>query len=72
MLEKYLPKNYSKALYAKTKKYQNIYGFNLGIGEQDTWNNEADAFKHTFGSAEMTLIGTLGISQLIGWYHEAD
>lgn len=72
MLGKYLPKNYSKTLYAKTKKYQKIYNFDLGTGKNDTLNNEADAFKHTFGSAEMALLGTSGISQLIGWYHEAN
>lgn len=33
MLEKYLPKIYSKALYAKTKKYQKIYDFELDKGK---------------------------------------
>ena len=60
--------NYSAELYAKTKKYQKIYGFELGEGAKDTWNNEADAFKHTFGSAELALKYTTGISRAIGLY----
>jgi len=24
--------------------YKNLYGFEIGTGEHDTWNNEADAF----------------------------
>ena len=43
-------KQYSKRLYAKTKKKKKKYGFQLGTGDKDTWNNEADAFKHTFGA----------------------
>lgn len=36
-------KQYNNEIYAKTKKYQKIYGFEIGKGEHDTWNNEADA-----------------------------
>ena len=62
--------NYSSKLYSKTKKYQKIYNFNLGTGKDDTWNNEADAFKHTFGSAELALKYYLPTSQTVGIYHE--
>ena len=48
-------KNYSSEIYAKTKKYQKDYGFEIGKGSQDTWNNESDAFKHTFGSADLAI-----------------
>ena len=62
---------YSKKIYEKTKKYQKIYGFELGTGEHDTWNNEADAFKHTFGSAEIALNkGGTHISKAVGDFHE--
>ena len=33
----------------------------MGGNNNTTWNNEADAFKHAFGSAEMFFnIGNLG------------
>ncbi len=41
-------KQYNNEIYSKTKKYQKIYGFEIGAGKHDTWNNEADAFKHAF------------------------
>ena len=63
--------DYSKKIYAKTKKYQKIYGFEIGEGKHDTWNNEADAFKHTFGAAEISLTkGGSFASKLIGDFHE--
>ena len=63
--------DYSKKIYAKTKKYQKIYGFKIGEGKHDTWNNEADVFKHTFGAAEISLTkGGSFASKLIGDFHE--
>lgn len=63
---------YSSEIYAKTKKYQKLYGFCIGKGEHDTHNNEADAFKHTFASADMALKATAGISKVLGNKHEDD
>ena len=56
--------NYSAEIYAKTKKYQKIYGFGIGEGKHDAWNNEADAFKHTFALPLLNLYSALifGIS----------
>ena len=48
-------KQYNNEVYSKTKKYQKIYDFEIGTGEHDTWNNEADAFKHTFMQADLFL-----------------
>ena len=62
--------NYNNSIYAKTKKYQKIYGFQIGSGAHDTWNNEADAFKHTFMQADLALKYTTGLSKLAGDYHE--
>ena len=62
--------NYNNSIYAKTKKYQKIYGFQIGSGVHDTWNNEADAFKHTFMQADLALKYTTGLSKLVGDYHE--
>ncbi len=63
---------YSAEIYAKTKKYQKIYGFKIDKGEHDTWNNESDAFKHTFGSVDMALKGGAHLSKYIGDKHEKD
>ena len=40
---KYNFKEYNNEIYAKTKKYQKIYGFEIGTGSHDAWNNKADA-----------------------------
>ncbi len=32
---------FKEEMYTKTKKYQKIYGFEIGTGKHDTWNNEA-------------------------------
>jgi len=61
---------YNNQIYKKTKKYQKIYGFEIGEGKYDTWNNEADAFKHTFLSADIAVKSFLIASKIIGDYHE--
>ena len=61
---------YSQELYAKTKFYQKKYGFKLDSLDGDTHNNEADAFKHTFGAADISLKTTSGISKGITNFHE--
>jgi hypothetical protein len=63
---------YNNEIYAKTKKYQKKYSFKIGTGEHDAWNNEADAFKHTFMSADMALKAGAGISKFAGDKHEED
>ena len=51
---------FSNRMIYDTIKYQKKYGFEIGKNNS-TWNNEADAFKHAFGSAEMFFnIGNLG------------
>ena len=67
---KYNFKEYNNEIYAKTKKYQKIYGFEIGTGSHDAWNNEADAFKHTFMQADLALKSTVGLSKLAGDIHE--
>lgn len=55
----------------KTWKYQKKYGFQTSKNKgEEFWNNEADAFKHAFGSALMAFrFGQLG-SLIGGIYHE--
>lgn len=62
--------NYSSEVYAKMKKYQKKYGFEIGTGKHDAWNNEADAFKHTFAAVETALRYNAGLTKLAGDYHE--
>ncbi len=67
---KYSFKGYNNEIYAKTKKYQKIYGFEIGTGAHDAWNNEADAFKHTFMQADLALKSIVGLSKFAGDFHE--
>lgn len=62
--------DYSSEVYAKMKKYQKKYGFKIGTGEHDAWNNEADAFKHTFAAVDMALKYNAGTTKLAGDFHE--
>ena len=67
---KTIGQKYSEELYAKTKQYQKKYNFELGVGSLDTHNNEADAFKHTFGAADIAVKSLNGISKTITDFHE--
>lgn len=66
----YVTKPYKDYIENQTKKYQKIYGFEIGEGKDATWNNESDAFKHTFMSADMALKTYAGLSKRIGDMHE--
>ena len=68
--KKNLREQFSDEIYAKTKKYQKKYGFEIGVGEHDTWNNEADAFKHAFMQAVLAQRFTSLISLILGRLHE--
>ena len=61
-------------VYADTKYYQKIYKFQIGNpnDKEETHNNEADAFKHTFGSAWLSLKYNKIISFSIGYLHELE
>lgn len=65
-----LGKWYGSKVFEDTVKYQKQYGFEMGTGEHATWNNEADAFKHTYMQAQLALWGGKHISKLLGDYHE--
>ncbi len=64
--------SYNNYIYKQTKKYQKKYGFEIGKGSHDAWNNESDAFKHTFMSADMALKTNVGISKYKGDEHEIE
>ena len=63
-------KQFNNEIYAKTKKYQQIYGFEIGTGDKDTWNNEADAFKHTFMQAQLAVQYNSAAADIAGNIHE--
>lgn len=48
---------YSGRMVSDTLNYQQKYGFDAGENNKTTWNNEADAFKHTYMQAFMSLLG---------------
>ena len=58
ILFKLFKKLYVKHLDKQVEKYWNIYHFNMDPNHT-SYNNEGDAFKHTFMAAELTLL--LGI-----------
>lgn len=67
-----LSKIYGSWVFADTVHYQKQYGFDIGTGEHATWNNEADAFKHTFMQAQLALLGNEDIAKYLGDRHEKD
>ncbi len=66
----YIPKKYSSYIFDATTKYQKKYGFDMGTGEHATWNNEADAFKHAYMQAQLSLWTGKHISKALGDFHE--
>lgn len=65
------PGKYNNYIYNQTDKYQKKFGFEKSSDpEHSFWNNEADAFKHTFLSADLALESGDYISEKIGNYHE--
>ena len=61
--KEYNPRAVKVALY-----YAKKYG--LDYGNNSTYNNEADAFKHTYASALVSLEEGRTINFFGGWYHE--
>ncbi len=62
-------KLFSNKIVNDTIKYQQKYGFNIGENNS-TWNNEADAFKHTYMQAILALRGNQQIAKILGDNHE--
>lgn len=69
--DKQKQKEYNDEIVKKTWNYQKKFGFETSpTSGHEFWNNEADAFKHAFGSADMYFkYGDLG-STLAGIEHE--
>ena len=64
-------KNYNNQIVQKTSKYQKIYKFKVSQQNgHEFQNNEADAFKHTFLGADLSLRYNNTLSLLLGYFHE--
>ena len=62
---KLIKKIYTKHLNSQVEKYWQIYNFDMNPNHT-SYNNEGDAFKHTFWQAEMTLWFGEAIANKIG------
>lgn len=69
LLFKFFKKAYEEHLNEKVEKYYNIYHFSMEPGHT-SHNNEADAFKHTYMSAELTILLGADIAYKIGVLQE--
>ena len=60
---------YIKHLNKQVEHYWNIYHFDM-TPNHTSYNNEADAFKHCYMQAELTLLLGRNIAKIIGDMHE--
>ena len=65
-----LGKIYGNWVLDDTKRYQKRYGFEIETGKEATHNNEADAFKHAFMQAQLTLFAGKHAAATAGFFHE--
>ena len=56
----------------KLKNTKNNMVLKWVVVKHDTWNNEADAFKHAFMQADLALKTTVGLSKIAGDRHEKE
>ena len=64
--------DFNKYIHNETFKYQRQYGFEMGTGEHATWNNEADAFKHAYMQAVLSIGYGNAASAVAGYKHEIE
>lgn len=70
-LMKHLEEWYADEMVSDTLHFQQKYGFDAGENNKTTWNNEADAFKHTYMQAHMFLLAGPLAAKYAGDRHEA-
>jgi len=63
---------YTKFLEERVIYYSTIYHFDMSPDGKTSYNNEGDAFKHCFMSAELSLWLGQKIAEWIGVKHEDD
>lgn len=70
---KSIREKFSNEIYAKTMKYQKKFGFEVGTRpDHKAWNNDADAFKHAFMQAVLSLRTNDTFSHMLGTGHEIE
>ena len=65
-----LEKMFSDKIISDVAKYQEKYGFDMGTDNNSTWNNTADAFKHAYMQAQLSLLGGKHFAKFLGDRHE--
>lgn len=63
---------FNEYILKKTYEYQKKHGFKIGTGAYATWNNEADAFKHAYMQAYLSLRYGETVSKFLGDFHELE
>ena len=66
--EKIYKERYNPIAVNAALRYSKKYSFDSG--NKSTYNNEADAFKHTFASALVSMEEGQNVAFIGGWYHE--
>lgn len=66
--KQFFENQFNRYIVNKVNHYQKKYGFDMQNGS--THNNEADAFKHTFASALVSIEESSTAAFGGGWYHE--
>lgn len=61
---------YGNKVLDATIHYNDLYKFEMTTGKNATHNNEADAFKHAYMQAQLTLWFGKHISKVLGDFHE--
>ena len=69
LIFKLFKKSYTNHLDKKVEKYYKIYNFSMEPNHT-SHNNEADAFKHTYMSAELTIFLGVDFANKIGLLQE--
>ena len=64
--------DFNKYIHNETVRYQRQYGFEMGTSEHATWNNEADAFKHAYMQAVLSIDYGDIASTVAGYKHEIE
>ena len=66
-----LTAKFKQEMYNEAGNYQKIYGYETNPDPNHaSWNNEADAFKHTYMQAQLALFAGKHIAKFAGDYHE--
>lgn len=66
----FIQKNFSDNMERDTRHYQQKYGFKIGQGNNPTWNNESDAFRHAYMQWWLSKRSESAFAKWLGNMHE--